>query len=91
MAELAALARENALAGDEREIRTILEYVGFNTAVTREKISEESFIDYTDLLQAKEKDISELAESFQKRSPQGNRIIFGQRRVAKLKSVLHCT
>ena len=89
MSEAAALARENALTGDEREVRTILEYVGFNTAIHRERISRESFVDYIDLLHAQEKEISELSESFQKRTPAGNKIIFGQRRVAKLKSVLN--
>ena len=47
MAELAALAQETALVGKEREIRTILEY---DTAITQETISQESFIVYTDLL-----------------------------------------
>ena len=87
--EAAALTRETALVGKEREICKILEYCGLNTAINQEKISQESFVDHTDLLQAKEKDISELAESFQKRTPIGQRIIFGQRCVAKLKSVLH--
>ena len=89
MSEPVALDRETALVGKEREIQKILEHVGFNMALVQEKITQESFMDYTDLLQAKEKDILDLADSFQKRNPTGQRIIFGQRRVAKVKSVLH--
>ena len=88
-AEAAAQTRENGLVGDEREVRTLLDYCGFTSAVQRERISNESFMDYTDLQQAKEKDITELSESFQKRTPATQRIIFGQRRVLKLKSTLH--
>ena len=46
--EAAALEREIALFGDESEIRTILEWSGFITALQRERIVNESFQDYID-------------------------------------------
>ena len=63
--EAAALAREIALLGDEREVRTILEWVGFSTALQRERIATESFQDYVDIQSLKEKDITEISDSFQ--------------------------
>ena len=61
MTEAAALNRETALVGKEREVQMIFEHVGFSTALHREKISRESFLDYTDLTQAKEKDILKVS------------------------------
>ena len=82
-AEAAAVAAENALVGEEREIRRVFEWIGFTTATQRQRISDESFIDYADVLAAKEGDILPLAESFQKRTPAAQRIVFGQRRNKK--------
>ena len=48
-AELAAVNREAALVDDPRDVRTILEWIGFNTALERERISDESFQDYIDI------------------------------------------
>lgn len=89
-AEVAALAIETALVGPQSEVRTILEWIGFRTAVHRGQITEESFQSYDDILTLKEKDIYELAGSFQKRDA-AERIIFGQRRIKKLKALIHWT
>ena len=80
-AEAAALAREVALVDDEAEVRTILGWIGFNTAVHREKVSTEAFVDYVDLMATSEKDITAIADSFQKRRPVATSIVFGQRRI----------
>ena len=88
-AEAAALAREVALVDDEAEVRTILSWIGFNTAMHRETVSTEAFVDYVDLMATSEKDISAIADSFQKRRPVATSIVFGQRRIKKLKAITY--
>ena len=55
----------------------------------RERIATESFQDYVDIQSLKEKDITEISDSFQKRNPAPQRIVFGQRRIRKLKAMIH--
>ena len=86
--ETAALAEELALVEDEAEIRQILMWIGFSTALSRARIAEESFNDYTDIEQMKEKDVTDISDSFQKR-PAAQRIIFGQRKTKKLQALIH--
>ena len=89
--ELAALARENALPDDERHVRTTLEWIGFQHAVQRERITNESFTTFGEIQMLEEQDITALASSFSKRTPAAQRILFGQRRTKKLKSTIHWT
>ena len=77
------------LLDDEREIRTILEWIGFNAALQRGRISNESFQDYIDIQSLKEKGITEISDSFQMRRPAAQRMVFGQHRIKKLKVMIH--
>lgn len=86
--ETAAAAEELALVEDEADIRRILTWIGFNTALSRARIAEESFNDYIDIEQMTEKDVTDISDSFQKRSP-AQRIIFGQRKTKKLQALIH--
>ena len=85
-AEAEAAAPENALVGNKREVITFLQWAGFSTAFQRERIWADAFMIYEDIMMMKESDVTELAGSFQKRSA---KIILGQRRVKKLKALLH--
>ena len=83
--ELAALARETALPQEEQNVRQILEWVGFQHAITRERITGESFTMFAEIQTLEESDITNLADSFSKRTPAAQRILFGQRRTKKIK------
>ena len=87
--ELAALAREQALPEEEQNVRNTLEWIGFQHAITRERITEESFTTFGDVQALEEGDITSLASSFSKRTPAAQRIQFGQRRIKKLKALIH--
>ena len=88
-AEAAAVTREGALLSEEREIRTILEWSGFTLAVQREHIATESFQNYTEIKSLGEKDVTEISDSFTKRTPAAHRVVSGKRRIKKLKSLVH--
>ena len=87
--EAAALTREAALPDEEKGVRKTLEWIGFPHAVVRERITAESFTTYGDIQALKEADITSLANSFTKRTPANSRIQFGQRRIKRLKSLIH--
>ena len=87
--ELAALAREAALPQEEQNVRQILAWVGFQHAITRERITGESFTMFAEIQELEESDISNLASSFSKRTPAAQRILFGQRRTKKMKAIIH--
>ena len=86
--EIAAAAAESSLDEDEADIRVILTWIGFTSALSRARIAEESFNDYTDIEQMKEKDVTEVSDSFQKRTS-SQKIIFGQRKIKKLQALIH--
>ena len=86
--ETAAAAAESSLVEDEADIRVILTWIGFTSALSRTRIAEESFNDYTDIEQMKEKDVTEISDSFQKRTS-SQKIIFGQRKIKKLQALIH--
>lgn len=88
MAEAAAAALEATLPADERNLRQCLQWIGF-TAVHRARICTESFQVFEDLLALSEKDIRDLGDSFAKRTPAANRIIFGQRKTKLLMAMTH--
>ena len=48
----------------------------------------DSFNTFSDIQKLQVDDIKSLADSFSKRAPMGTRIIFGQRRTKKLKSLI---
>ena len=72
--ELAALAREAALPQEERNVRQILEWVGFQHAITRERITGESFTMFVEIQGMEDLDVANLASSFSKRTPAAQRI-----------------
>ena len=85
----AAIARENALPQEEQQVRQILEWVGFQHAITRKQITGESFTMFAEIQELEESNIANLASLFSKRTPAAQRIQFGQRRTKKLKAVIH--
>ena len=87
--ELAALTRETALPDDQKIVRSTLEWIGFQHAITREKITAESFLTFGDVQSLEESEITALASSFSKRTPATQMILFGQRRIKKLKALIH--
>ena len=87
--ELAALARENALPDEEQAVRSCLLWIGFPHAIVRERITNEAFTTFGDLQNSSEADITSLASSFTKRTPANTRIQFGQRRIKRLKALIH--
>jgi len=91
MAEAAALAEEAALNPEERDVRQILRWIGFDTAVVCKKITDESFANFSDIIMLKESDITEMADDLQKRTPAASWVIIGQRRAKKLKAFIHWT
>ena len=87
--ELAALAREQALPQEEQNVRQILEWAGFQHAITCKRITGESFTMFAEIQTLEETDSTNLADSFSKRTPAAQRILFGQRRTKKLKAIIH--
>ena len=68
---------------------TVLEWIGFNVAATRERIREEGFETFDDLVTMKEKDVRDLAESYSRRTIADGRAIFGVRRIRFLIGLIH--
>lgn len=68
---------------------TILTWIGFDIAVTRERIQAEGFESFEDLKPMKEKDISDLSESYGRRTIADGRVIFGLRRIRYLIGLIH--
>ena len=66
--ELAALARENALPEEEQNVRNMLESIGFQHAIQRERITEESLVIFGNVQMLKESEIFSLVSSFGKRT-----------------------
>ena len=88
MAEAAAAAAEAGLPVVEQHLRQCLAWIGFS-ALQRNRICAESVRTLEDVQSFDEKDIKALEESFSKRTPAAQRIIFGQRRTKALKSLVH--
>ena len=88
MAEAAAIAAEAALPQEQRNFRQCLAWIGF-TAVHRQRICSESFKTFDDIFLLTEKDIRNLKESFAKRTPAAQRIVFGQRKTKLLCAFTH--
>ena len=65
-----------------------MDWIGFS-AVHRTRICTEAFQTLKDLETITEKDITSLSDSFSKRTPAAQRIIFGQRKTKSLQALLH--
>ena len=59
--ESAAAAAELAWVEDEADIRVILTWIGFTSALLQARITKESFNNYSDIEQMKEKDVTKIA------------------------------
>ena len=88
MAEAAAAAAELHLPAKEQDLRLVLNWMGF-LAVQRQRLCAEAFTVLTDFEGMTEKDVQQLEESWAKRTPAANRIIFGQRRTKALTALIH--
>ena len=71
------------------QIREILEWIGFANNPDRTSIIQSAFEEYTDIQSRNEKDITELSESFSRRTATNGRIDFGIRRTKRLKFMMH--
>ena len=71
------------------QIGEILTWIGFTDPANRKSIIDDAFNTYADIRSLKEKDISELSESFSRRTQANCRIDFGIRRTKKMKFMLH--
>ena len=81
-----------AAAAALADVRQCLEWIGFSDVQHRNTIIDEGVFDrLTDSYDINETDIRDMAESFSKRSPATNRIIFGMRRIKWLISMMHWT
>ena len=64
-------------------------WIGFTVDASRASIIDDAFNSYADIRSLKEKDISELSESFSRRTQANGRIDFGIWRTKKMKFMLH--
>ena len=78
-----------ALVPEIDQIREILTWIGFANENNRTSIIDDAFNTYADIHSLKEKDITELSESFSRRTQANGRIDFGIRRTKKMKFMLH--
>ena len=81
-----------AAAAALADVHQCLEWIGFGDVQHRNTIIDEGGFDrLTDFYDINETDIRDMAESFSKRSPAANCIIFGMRRIKWLISMMHWT
>ena len=67
----------------------LLNAIGFDDAVERERIIGAGLGDYEDFRYLVEKDIRDMADEFGKRTQANGRITFGLGRTKKLQGVMH--
>ena len=80
-----------ATAAALADVHQCLEWIGFGDVQHRNTIIDKwGFDRLTDFYDINETDIRDMAESFSKRSPAANRIIFSMRRIKWLISMMHC-
>ena len=80
----------DAVADEEPPVLdTVLTWIGFDQENTRNRIREEGFESFDDLVTMKEKDIRDLAESYGRRTIVDGRAIFGLRRIRYLIGLIH--
>ena len=81
-----------AAAAALADVHQCLEWIAFGDVQHRNAIIDEGGFDrLMDFYDINETDIRDIAESFSKRSPAANRIIFGMRRIKWLISMMHWT
>ena len=70
-------------------VELALQWIGFDTPATRNRLRLEGFENFEDLASMKEKDIRDLAESYGRRTVADGRFIFGVRRIRYLLGLIH--
>ena len=79
-----------ATAAALADVHQCLEWIGFGDVQHHNAIIDKGGFDrLTDFYNINETDIRDMAESFSKRSPAANHIIFGMRRIKWLISMMH--
>ena len=68
---------------------TILTWIGFEQDATRERLLEEGFESFADVLAMKEKDVRDLADSYGRRTVADGRAIFGLRKTLYPIGLIH--
>jgi len=68
---------------------TILSWIGFEQDDTRERLLQEGFESFADVLAMREKDVRDLADSYGRRTIADGRAIFGLRRTRYLIGLIH--
>jgi hypothetical protein len=68
---------------------TILTWIGFEQDATRERLLEEGFEPFADVLAMKEKDVRDLADSYGRRTVADGRAIFGLRKTLYPIGLIH--
>ena len=71
------------------QIETILDYCGFDDAGDRDEIVDDGFNSFNDIAGLEIKDVGRLSEGLGVRTAANGRIIFGMRRLMRLKGVVH--
>ena len=71
------------------QLREILGWIGFVDNADRESIIKGAFEAYSDIQSLNEKDITEMSESYSKRTTTAGKIDFGIRRTKRLKFMMH--
>ena len=88
MAKAAELALEAALSQAQRNLHQFFNWIGF-LAVHYQRICMDLFEGFDDIYSLTEKDFHNLEESFAKRAPATQRIVFGQRKTKRLCALTH--
>ena len=71
------------------DIQQVLTWIGFPTAEQMAKMQGELGDELVEIGSLKEKDISELADSYAKRTINAGRITFGLQRIKRMKALIH--
>ena len=70
-------------------VKHCLNVIGFNNANERNRIMDDGLAEFVNFKQVTERDISDMAEAFSKRTVADGRIIFGHGRTKGLKGLMH--
>ena len=73
----------------DNSVDIALQWIGFDSAVVRNRLRAEGFETFDDLANMKDKDIRDLAESYGRRTVNDGRFIFGVRRIRHLLGLIH--
>ena len=83
------MASAPAPAPEINQLREILTWIGFTDNANRTNIIRGAFETYSDIQSLNEKDITEMSESYSKRTAAAGKIDFGIRRTKRLKFMVH--